>query len=249
MGKDQEAFWKEMDAEQEANCGVYFRNNVWWWRTLWQYCYEVCEHLLTYEEWQAGGYNDGHEYDEDVCIAMAELLQAEIDDGSCQRYQEWYQSKLDNTPNEPCSRCNGNNRGRKKKKDCNPCEGTGEQESWSKSYPFHVDNVQRFVKGKTTWGTISLTLFDPITPSGAQAVMEWVRLHHESVTGRDGYSDFYKKDLTLNVLGPVGDIVSEWVIKGALITEATFGDYNWDTVDTAQEVEFTVQPDYCVLNF
>jgi len=27
-------------------------------------------------------------------------------------------------------------------------------------------NVQRFVKGKTTWGTIELTLFDPITPSG-----------------------------------------------------------------------------------
>ena len=39
-------------------------------------------------------------------------------------------------------------------------------------------NVQRFVKGKTTWGTIQFTLFDPITPSGAQAVMEWVRLHH-----------------------------------------------------------------------
>ena len=36
-------------------------------------------------------------------------------------------------------------------------------------------NVQRFVKGKTTWNTISFTLFDPITPSGAQATMEWVR--------------------------------------------------------------------------
>ena len=59
----------------------------------------------------------------------------------------------------------------------------------------------------------TMTLYDPITPSGAQAVMEWIRLHHESVTGRDGYSDFYKKDLTINVLGPVGDIVSEWIIK------------------------------------
>ena len=57
-------------------------------------------------------------------------------------------------------------------------------------------NLQRYVKGKSVWGTISMTLFDPISPSGAQAVMEWVRLHHESVTGRDGYSDFYKKDLT-----------------------------------------------------
>jgi len=110
-------------------------------------------------------------------------------------------------------------------------------------------NVQRFVKGKTTWGPIEFTLFDPVTPSGAQAVMEWVRLHHESVTGRDGYSDFYKKDLTFNVLGPVGDIVSQWIIKGALITDASFGDYSWDTVDNAIEITMTVQPDYCILNF
>jgi hypothetical protein len=94
-----------------------------------------------------------------------------------------------------------------------------------------------------------MTLFDPITPSGAQACMEWVRLHHESVTGRDGYSDFYKKDLTMNVLGPVGDIVSEWIIKGALITEANFGDYNWDNESAAVELQLTVQPDYCILNF
>jgi len=114
--------------------------------------------------------------------------------------------------------------------------------------PLNHINVQRFVKGKTTWGPISMTLFDAITPSGAQSVMEWVRLHHESVTGRDGYSDFYKKDMTVNVLGPVGDVVSEWIIKGALITEAGFGDYNYDS-EGAVEISMTVQPDYCVLNF
>lgn len=110
-------------------------------------------------------------------------------------------------------------------------------------------NVQRFVKGKSKWGAIQMTLFDPITPSGAQAVMEWVRLHHESVTGRDGYSDFYKKDLTFDVVGPVGDIVSEWIIKGALITDVNFGDYSWDNESVAQNIQLTVQPDYCVLNF
>ena len=109
-------------------------------------------------------------------------------------------------------------------------------------------NIQRNLKGRTTWGTIALTLYDAITPSGAQSVMEWVRLHHESVTGRDGYSDFYKKDLTVNVLGPVGDVVSEWIIKGAFITEATFGEYNYDN-EGAIEISMTVQPDYCVLNF
>ena len=89
-------------------------------------------------------------------------------------------------------------------------------------------NVLRNIKGKTVWDDVTLTLYDPITPSGAQAVMEWVRLGHESVTGRDGYSDFYKKDITFNVLGPVGDVVSEWIIKGAVITSANFGDYNWE---------------------
>jgi len=110
-------------------------------------------------------------------------------------------------------------------------------------------NVQRYVKGKTIWNPIQFTLFESITPSGAQAVMEWVRLGHESVTGRDGYSDFYKKDITFNAIGPVGDIVSEWVVKGAVITEVNFGDYNWDDDGTVVNIQVTVQPDYCVLNF
>jgi hypothetical protein len=109
-------------------------------------------------------------------------------------------------------------------------------------------NVRRFVKGKNSWDTISLSLYDPIVPSGAQAVMEWVRLHHESVTGRDGYLEFYKKDLTLNVLGPVGDKVEEWIIKGAQITQVQFGDMDWSQ-DAPLEIQLTVQPDYCVLNF
>ena len=109
-------------------------------------------------------------------------------------------------------------------------------------------NVQRYVKGRSAWGTISMTLFDPIVPSAAQSVMEWVRLHHESVTGRDGYADFYKKDITINVLGPVGDKVEEWILKGCIITQATFGELNFDTDDPMQ-VEVTVQPDLCILNY
>ena len=110
-------------------------------------------------------------------------------------------------------------------------------------------NVQRKVKGKSTWDDVSMKLYDPITPSGAQATMEWVRLHHESVTGRDGYSDFYKKDVTINVLGPVGDVVSEWIIKGAFIKDATFKGFNWDTDAEPQTIALTLGMDYCVLNF
>ena len=109
-------------------------------------------------------------------------------------------------------------------------------------------NVKRYVKGKGTWGPIQVTLYDPIVPSGAQAVMEWVRLHHESVTGRDGYSDFYKKDLTFNVLGPVGDKVEEWTLKGAFITTADFSDLNYSE-NTPAEVQLTLQYDYAILQF
>jgi len=109
-------------------------------------------------------------------------------------------------------------------------------------------NTYRINRGKREWGNMDMTLYDPITPSGAQAVMDWARLSYESVTGRAGYSDFYKKDLTLNILGPVGDIISEWVIKGAFITSMSQGYFDWATSDVA-ELSITVAMDYCVLNY
>ena len=109
-------------------------------------------------------------------------------------------------------------------------------------------NVKRYVKGKGDWQALNITLYDPIVPSGAQAVMEWVRLHKESVTGRDGYSDFYKKDVTFNVLGPVGDKVEEWTLKGAFIKDANFGEMNWETNEPA-DITLSLRYDYAILQF
>ena len=109
-------------------------------------------------------------------------------------------------------------------------------------------NVKRYVKGKGAWNTLEVTLYDPIVPSGAQAVMEWVRLHHESVTGRDGYSDFYKKDITFNVLGPVGDKVEEWTLKGAFIQAATFSDMDYGATNVS-DISLTLRYDYAILQF
>ena len=109
-------------------------------------------------------------------------------------------------------------------------------------------NVKRYIKGKGSWSEITITLYDPIVPSAAQSVMEWVRLSHESVTGRDGYSDFYKKDVTIQVLGPVGDIVEEWTLKGAWIKSANFGTLD-NTATDPIEVECTLRYDYAILQF
>ena len=109
-------------------------------------------------------------------------------------------------------------------------------------------NVKRFVKGKGTWETVSFTLYDPVVPSAAQSVMEWIRLSHESVTGRDGYSDFYKKDVDIQVLGPVGDIVEQWKLKGAWIQSANFNDLDFSSSDPI-EIEVTLRYDYAILEF
>ena len=109
-------------------------------------------------------------------------------------------------------------------------------------------NVTRYVKGKGRWQPIEITLYDPVVPSAAQSVMEWVRLSHESVTGRDGYSDFYKKEVTFQLLGPVGDVVEEWVLKGCFIESATFNDLDFASSDPV-DVTLSLKYDYAVLQF
>lgn len=112
----------------------------------------------------------------------------------------------------------------------------------------HHINTYRKIRGKREWNTVNFTMYDPITPSGAQKVMDWARLQYESVTGRAGYSDLYKKDVVLNALGPVGDVVGEWILKGAYMSEASFGDFDWSNAE-AVEISVQLTMDYAILNF
>ena len=109
-------------------------------------------------------------------------------------------------------------------------------------------NVKRKIKGKSTWDDVTITLYDPIVPSGAQQVMEWIRSSHESLTGRDGYAAFYKKDITFYILGPVGDKVEQWTLKGAFITSANFGELDWASNDPLS-IELTLTYDYAILEY
>lgn len=109
-------------------------------------------------------------------------------------------------------------------------------------------NVKRKIKGKSTWDDVTITLYDPIVPSGAQQVMEWIRSSHESLTGRDGYNSFYKKDITFYLLGPVGDKVEQWTLKGAFISSANFGELDWASNDPLS-IELTLSYDYAILEY
>lgn len=109
-------------------------------------------------------------------------------------------------------------------------------------------NINRKLQGKGNWEDIEITLYDPIVPSGAQQVMEWVRLGHESITGRKGYADFYKKDIDFYMLGPVGDKIEQWKLKGAFINSANFNDVSFDSNDVA-EITVGISYDYAILEF
>lgn len=109
-------------------------------------------------------------------------------------------------------------------------------------------NSTRYIAGKTTFGTMQVTLHDAVAPSGAQQVMEWVRLCFESVTGRGGYADFYKRDIQLKMLDPIGTVIQLWDIKGAFITEANFNDVTYEGSDQT-EISLTIRFDNCVLQY
>lgn len=112
--------------------------------------------------------------------------------------------------------------------------------------PFlHTSN---WVLGRYSWEDISVTLREPIGPSASQAVMEWVRLHSESVTGRQGYAISYKRDLVLELLDPTGVAMSQWIIKEAMITSAKFSEMEYGSDDIAT-VELTLKPFYCILSY
>lgn len=108
-------------------------------------------------------------------------------------------------------------------------------------------NIKRKLQGKADWQDITIGLYDFVNPSAAQAVMEWVRLSHESLTGRRGYADWYKKDITISLLDPPGGVCEEWTIKGAFITSANFQDLDWSSGADVVMVELTLSYDYAVL--
>ncbi len=113
-----------------------------------------------------------------------------------------------------------------------------------------IDHINTYIKhrAKRRWTDITLSLYNPVAPSGAQAVMEWARLGYEFVTGRAGYFDFYTRNLTFKAIDPVGSVVNEWIIKYAYIRTATFGDWDWGA-DAYTTMELTLGNSGMIMNF
>ena len=108
--------WGTYHAWQEENCGVYFRNNVWWWRPLWSYVCSVCYNILSDKDIEQGSWNDGHKISKTKADKIAERLRKCLKDGHVELTEAKYKQDQGQLPDD----------------------------DWNKSYPFYSDNVRQF---------------------------------------------------------------------------------------------------------
>lgn len=109
-------------------------------------------------------------------------------------------------------------------------------------------NTKRYVSGKMAWNTIAVTMHDPVVPSAAQKIMDWLRLNYEVQTGRMGYASVYKKSVTLKLLDPQCNVVELWDITGGWPQDVNWGDLDYASSDNA-EISFTLRYDSAVLQY
>ena len=119
--KEKDDYWIQYNEYEKANPGIYFRNNCWWWRPLWNYCAFVDRHykldIIDDDLHQSGHYNDGAGLDDKDSMTLAMHLQMSLEDGTAQQYEKEYKEEME-----------------------------ASDEEFAKSYPFNIENVADFAK-------------------------------------------------------------------------------------------------------
>lgn len=128
--------------------GQYFRNNVWWWRPLWNYCETLAPDLIPADN--LGHFNDGWGLDKRGARKLASRLAEALVSGETQRYAERYQAEIAALPLEPCDICGATGHRAEPPQVgpgprlCNGCNGSGKVRNFATHYPFTVENVREF---------------------------------------------------------------------------------------------------------
>lgn len=148
-----------------ATEGEYFRNNVWWWRPLWDYCLNV--HGDIAGKVTHGHYNDGDGLDETDAYLLGARLLEDVKTGFAAQYEKSYNAHIASMPMKSCKWCDGTgvrtdqvgvDMGMPTREldetvatvvgrshgYCNGCQGYGEVEPDDAAYPFAVNNLEMF---------------------------------------------------------------------------------------------------------
>ena len=101
---------------QESTDGAYFRNNVWFWRPLWNFVSGCCNDILTDKDIESGYMNDGHRISKTKSKRIASRLRKYLKDGNVASYETWYSKQISQL----------------------------KEDDWNKNYPFSIQNVREF---------------------------------------------------------------------------------------------------------
>ena len=117
-------YFEAKQQQEEDNPGIYFRNNVWWWRPLWDYVWKLCgdddcveafdfaaDRVITREQYEEGHHNSGAEINVHQAELIALRLNHAIKMGWTKKYKEQYETDTKDDEHQ---------------------------------YPFHEDNVKAF---------------------------------------------------------------------------------------------------------
>ena len=130
-----------------SETGEYFRNNVWWWHPLWDYCCSVAPSLLDDELAYYGHSNDGAGLDSPGARELAAILNRELEFGRTRLYADAHTKTLKAIPDETCRMCEGTGRTARddgSAHDCHGCKGTGSRRPTAAWSAFSEENVREF---------------------------------------------------------------------------------------------------------
>lgn len=114
-------FWEQCEQYHDDNPGIYFRNNVWWWRPLWAFVCDHCNDILTEEEMTSGSYNDGREINANKASKISKRLYSLLKDGTVDAYSMEYEEQINKMK-----------------------ESEDKDVQFMASYPFSKENVEHF---------------------------------------------------------------------------------------------------------
>jgi hypothetical protein len=145
--------------------GEYFRNNVWFWHPLWDYCLKLYPNVT--KQCVDGHSNSGDGLSASNAKKLAKLIKRDLENGTAQQYSDEYAQWQESLLPETCKYCDGTgiakkdllnsqvssgesitlqaigsllNEGQK----CKMCDGNGTRDNWALNYPFTIENLQEW---------------------------------------------------------------------------------------------------------
>lgn len=106
----------------------------------------------------------------------------------------------------------------------------------------HYLNEKRYIAGKVTFDTTSLTCKDFVTENVMKAIVQWRKRVYDSKTGKIFAASNYKREGTLAIFGPDGGSERKWRLIGAWPQAVNYGSLDMSSSDLLR-IEVTIRFD------